>query len=821
MTPQSQTSHWIARPAAAALLLSLALGCSLYKAQKAFDEGRYEDAIRAYQDLLKQDPANVKAKIGYRRTAALAAQQHINLAREAERRGQNEVVFQEVRKAVVLDPNNSVASDWLANLETEALRKRDSEDREMSLEAQRLEAEAKNVLQLNPRSPEGIDMSFDAKTSLREIFKTISKTTGINVLFHNSFPDATTSINLKGMNFQKQLDTLMLQNELFYKVLDPNTIMVFKSTQQNRDLYENTLLKTFYLSNADVDAVRNILQTLNAQMKIFVDKRLNAVTIKAKPNELAIAQRVVSQLDKSKPEVAVYLELLEVTENTMESVGLLPILPAGYGDQPYRLGVTLDNIGSINQNKGGIRISKSDLRFLFPSLTLDALKSSGDAKLVASPNVRVLSGEKAEVNIGEKVSTTQSQFGALGGAGTSTGTGTGAGTSIGGLGGLGIGGVNQSYGYEEVGVKITVEPRVHHDNTTTINITAEIKTLKSGSKPERPDLGQRIIKTSARLKDGETAVFAGLLKEEEQKSLQGLWGLTDVPVLGKLLGSNRKNKAKTDVILTIRSVLVRKPDLTKDDFEAFDPDMAKTEGGPFAPKKPAPSKPEGTVEPEPETTEPQASKGTLKRPVQPPASSPTWGKSQDAKSARPGGGAQAPSSEQPQDRAKPEMPRPSESATPARRDSSESTKPGAAPQAAEPATTTPELGELVLFITPLSNQIAKGERVRLSIMVSGGKGVDGGTLELRIDPKLKMLGLNAGDFILNEGGSFDTPPAVEGKQQIVFKRNGSATDSGTLASLELEALETGNAPVMIQSGRFVSGKNPLSGRWVNALVTVE
>ena len=146
---------------------------------------------------------------------------------------------------------------------------------------------------------------------------------------------------------------------------------------------------------------------------------------------------------------------------------------------------------------------------------------------VGFAGVLVVSGETGEVNIGEKISTTQSQISGLGGA---TGTNTAATSLL-------AGAAQTSFSYEDVGVKIKVEPRVHNNGEITLKIDSLVTTLKSGSTPGRPDLGKREIKTSARLRDGETAIFGGLLKDEEQKSLQGVWGLSDIPLLGRLIGN--------------------------------------------------------------------------------------------------------------------------------------------------------------------------------------------------------------------------------------------------------------------------------------------
>ena len=757
---------------AAAAVLLLALGCSLHKANQAYDEGRYDDAVTAYRQVLRGDPSNTKARIGIKRASQRAAEGHLALARHAEQRGMSDTELMEVRKALVLDPDNQIAQDWLIRLEQKAAKDKAETDAADDLELMKAKADTVNPVQLNPRSIEGLDLNFSRRTSLREIFATLSRASGVNIIAHSSFQDQSISIDLRGLPFQRILDTLMLQNDLFYKVIDQNTIMVFKATPQNRDQYENQLLKTYYLSNADPTELRSTLTTLNPQLRVFTDKRINAIIVKAKPLELAVVDQVIRSLDKAKAEVMVYMELMEVTENSLEQVGLLPIM----GSDPltsqgtYRMGATtVNNASGMNTNSGFTKIHTADIRVLFPNLALDFLKGNGDARLVASPNVRVLSGETGEVNIGEKISTTQSQL-SLPTTGT---TGTTSASSL-------LGGVGQtSFSYEDVGVKIKVEPRVHHNGEITLKINSLVTTLKSGSTPGRPDLGKREIITSARLRDGETAIFGGLLKDEEQKSLQGIWGLADIPLIGRLTGNTRTSKAKTDVILTIRAVLVRKPVLTEQDWAPFNPDEAASKSGQFTPKAPKASAPASEKQPGPaRTTDPAAPKNApAAAPVPPvPALTP------------------APAADAIQDK-KPEGPA------------------GDQPPAAA--------SDLVIFMTPVASEIKTGERVQISLTVSGGKGLSSGTLELRLPPGLKLGSLTPGDFITTEGGSLEQFPGKDGTLKLVFKRNGTEVDAGQLATLDLTGLTPGNAPVLIQSGQFLAGTNPISGRWSNALVTVQ
>ncbi|MCX6547311.1 MAG: hypothetical protein NTW40_04595 [Acidobacteria bacterium] len=715
-----------------AAVLLLALGCSLHRANKAFDEGRYDDSVMEYRNALRSDPTNTKARIGIKRASQRAAELHLSLARQAETRGFTDTILAEVRKALVLDPDNQIAQDWLLKLEQKAAKDRAESDALEDLEAMKTKADAVNAVQL-----------------------------------------------------QRVLDTLMLQNDLFYKVIDKNTIMVFKATPQNREQYENQIIKTYYLSNADPNELRSTLTTINPQLRVFTDKRVNALIVKAKPLELAIVDQVIRSLDKAKAEVMVYLELMEVTENSLEQVGLLPVLNASDTSGTYRMGATtVNNTSGMNTNSGFTKIHTADLRVLFPNLALDFLKGNGDARLVASPNVRVLSGETGEVNIGEKISTTQSQLSM-----PSTGsTGTSA------LSSSLLGGVGQtSFSYENVGVKIKVEPRVHHNGEITLKIDSTVTTLKSGSTPGRPDLGQREIKTSARLRDGETAIFGGLLKDEEQKSLQGIWGLADIPFLGRLFGNTHNTKAKTDVILTIRAVLVRKPVLTDQDMAPFNPEEANSRSGPF-------------------TADASKKAPAAKPPTAPPAVAPQPGAIKPAVTAP--APAAKPNPQMPTQT--PQVVPPNPAAPPAQpSDAIQDKKPAGAAEVA------PVPSDLVIFMAPTVSEIKAGEKARITLTVSGGKGISSGTLEIRLPPGLRLNNLTPGDFLTGDGGGLEQFPGKDGILKVTFQRSPAGSDSGPFATLELEGLTAGNAPVLIQSGQFMAGTSPVSGRWSNALVTVQ
>jgi general secretion pathway protein D len=343
-----------------------------------------------------------------------------------------------------------------------------------------------------PKPLAGLNLDFTRGAKLGEVFQTLGKQAGVSIVLHAAVAaqETTTSADLRGMNFQRALDTLMLQNDLFYKVMDASSIMVFKKTPQNLQDFETKLIKTFYLANAEVDVIRQTVNALMPQLRVFIDKRLNAVTVSGNPGDLAKAQQIVGNLDRGRGEVRLQMEIIEVSQKASVAAGLLPMV----GAPPSQ-----------------------DANAITPDRALAKVMQDGDSKLLASPDVRVIAGEAAEVKIGRKLALAQ--------AGSSVKT-TSAGKAE---------DTWQASQRDDLGVKVKVRPRLHPNHELTLEVEYAITDPLKPGEPGRPGLSERIIKTSVQMKDGETMVFGGLLEDE---------GTTG-------------GKEKKDRLLVIKAVVVR------------------------------------------------------------------------------------------------------------------------------------------------------------------------------------------------------------------------------------------------------------------------
>ncbi len=315
-----------------------------------------------------------------------------------------------------------------------------------------VQGEAPAVLK-EPKALTGMNLDFTRGVKLAEVLQDLGRQSGVSIILHASVAarDTSTSADLRGMNFQMALDTLMLQNDLFYKVMDPTTIMVFKKTPQNIQEFETRVLKTFYLVNADVESTRQHINAIMPQVRVFLDKRISALTILATSSELARAQQLVTGLDRSRGEVRLQMEVVEVGHKASVAAGLLPAI-------------------------------ETPSTPVAPDRALARVMREPDSKVLASPEVRVVAGEAAEVRFGQKAAT----------AAKTEDT-------------------PQAGIVDGLGVRIKVRPRLHPNHEITLDVDFE---LTDPPKAGEPGPKERVIKTTVHLKDGETVVFGGLPEEE-------------------------------------------------------------------------------------------------------------------------------------------------------------------------------------------------------------------------------------------------------------------------------------------------------------------
>ncbi len=333
------------------------------------------------------------------------------------------------------------------------------------------------------------------------------------------------------MTAQSALETLMRAGNHFYKVIDEHTIIVAQDTPQNRRIYEDLVIQTFFLSNSEVKDMMTILRSLVDAKKIATNEQLNAIILRDTADKVKVAERIIEANDKSKAEVVIDVELLQINSGRLRDLGVTL--------SSYSVGQRLDTGGGAAPPAGGATapggIRVSDLEFInqsnwfltLPNFVYNFIKENTDAQLLAKPQLRITDGEKASLVIGDKVPIPLTTFNTSNTVGGNIVPIT-------------------SFQYQDVGIRIDIEPRVHHNQEVTLKIKVAVDQI-NGYRGDQPIIGTRTIESVIRLQDGETNFLAGLIRSDESNSERGMPGLSEIPIIGRLFSNKRTDAQRTDV----------------------------------------------------------------------------------------------------------------------------------------------------------------------------------------------------------------------------------------------------------------------------------
>lgn len=540
----------------AALILSAVLafasGCaSAPAARDARGAERAQDYDRAIVEYTKQvraNPEDREARASLERVKLLAASQHFDRGRHLISTGNLEEALVELEIAAELNPSDSAVARALRETRNQ-LRARVAVDRQGRTHLETLIDRTRNL------PPPGLDLPDDVKlpaslvfsnASSKVVFIAISRFAGLNVVFDPAFRDDPMSIDLRNTPLTDALTSVAAATRNFYRVTAPRTIAIVPDTPAKRREYEEEVVRTFYVSNADLKEVIDLLRIVVDARKIAPINATNALTIKDTPERVAAAARVLSAIDKARPEVVIDVELLEVNRSRLKEYGLQVASPGEVGISGVadvnRTGLTLHDLMNLT--------SSDVLMSGVPALYYRLLKSDVNTRVLANPRLRTAEGIVAQARFGERVPVPVTTFAPIA-----------------------TGGINQqpitSYVYENIGVGLDITPRTHHDDEVSLTLKVDISNISGTGYGGLPTFGSRTVSTTIRLRDGETNMLGGLIRDDERTTLEGVPGLSDLPVIGRLFAHNKKETQETDIILTLTPHLVRVLDLDEADLRAF------------------------------------------------------------------------------------------------------------------------------------------------------------------------------------------------------------------------------------------------------------
>jgi type II secretory pathway component GspD/PulD (secretin) len=800
--------HDLAGPKGPALLLLIALalvvtGCgaarSYGRAESAARGGDWDAAVEYYRRAVQQAPDRSDYKIALERAMINASHQHLNQAQLAEARGELDEALREYRRASDFDPPNRQLAAKVIEIER---RIREQYEARPSNNIAQLREQARQagpppLIKLNEVLPE---IRFN-NTSIRDILNTIANITGVNVTYDRDYQDRAYTVLLTGVTLEQALNQILSANLLFYKVLNQNTIMVIPDNPQKRANYEEQVIRTFYVSHADATELSQIINTIirvpamAVQPMIAPNKTNNTITIRATTAVAAIIEKMIESNDKPRAEIVIDVQILEVSRERAKQFGLdlsnyqinavfsPESDPRGTSGTGATASPTLNTQPSFNLNTISRGVSTADFYLAVPSAVVRFMETDSDTRLIAKPQLRGAEGQKITLNLGDDIPIPSTVFTPLATGGANTNPLT-------------------SFNYRTVGIVVEMTPRVTIEGDVILDLSVENSTKGvdvNVAGQNLPSFGTRKVITRLRLRDGEPNLLAGLLREDERKTLRGVPGLLRLPIMNKLFASNDTDIRTSDIVMLLTPRIVRTQEITAGDLSPIFIGTQQNLGlnGPppliAAPPEPAPAAP-----------------GGVQQPPQPGA--PNLAPPGGAANAAPGVSIIPPGSSQiPGTTAVAAAPAPAVLGGATPQGGAAGAPPAAASAAVAPA------GAQVIVTPPGGDFRVGGGPYTVAISATNASRLSGLSLTLTFNPAaLRVRAVQEGSF-MRAGGAQATftqmVDAATGRIDIAIVRTGDATGvagTGLLAAVVFDAVGGGAANVSITGTATAPGGAPAS-----------
>jgi general secretion pathway protein D len=579
------------------LVALLASGCP--KGSADYKKGRqaelaqdYDTALIHYERALKADPANANYQLRAKRLRFEAAQMHVDRGHKLRDQGLLEPAAAEFEKALAIDPSSFVAEQELRRTLDLLVARRQAEDQAA---AQQRQGEPVAPLaeipaappELKPvsREPINLRVTEDAK----RVFESIGKLAGLNVVFDPEFQPRRVTVDLTNASVEQALDIVGLMTKTFWKPVTSNTIFVIPDTAAKRKAYDEQIIKTFYLSNtiqaAELNEVVQTIRTLLDIRRITPSTANNAIIIRDTPDKMAVAEKIIRDIDQAKPEVLIQVAILQARRDRARELGVIPSTSVPLIFTPSKVSEGADNATPLRQVLHNL--DTGDYSVVLPSATAMALLTDSTTRVIQNPEVRATDGQTAKLKIGDSVPFATGSFQP-------------------GIGGVGVNPlVNTQFQFKDVGVNVDVTPRVHSTREITLQVKVEVSSVTgrvSIGGIEQPIFGQRTIEHNIRLREGEVNILGGIIEHTESSTVSGLPGLGQIPFLRYLFSSEKKQELENEVLIVLTPRIIRLPEITAANLRPLAVGTDDTVSLPRPAESEAPAPPA----PQPETPRPEA-----------------------------------------------------------------------------------------------------------------------------------------------------------------------------------------------------------------------
>jgi general secretion pathway protein D len=538
---------------------------SLYnKGQKAETAQKYEEAYRCFKQAYDLHPEMTEYRSAFERTKFLAASTHVHKGQLLRDQGQLDEAMKEFQLALMIDSSSGIAQQELKRTQRLIDKAQQPATPTSRAPQEGLSEAAQNMagpVLLAPISPTPLTLKLaeDSKT----IYETIGKLAGINVLFDPDYTSRRIKVELNQVSLEQALRIVALQSHTFWRAVTPNTIYIAQDTQQKRNDVEQQVLRTFYLSNfstvSELQDVANLIRTILRVERVQQFPSQNVIVMRGTPDQVALAELLINNLDKAKPEVVIDIVVMQVSKTKLKQLGIQYPFQGGTTNPTIAFqsptattstgttttgtttGTTSTNSGlTLNSFKN---LNATDFAVSIPSVSVAFLMTDSNTNVLQRPQMRSVDGQKATLKIGERVPIA---------VGTSSSTLTA--TAL----------TQTQFQYQDVGVNIEITPHIHASGEVSMKIALEVSAIDSyqtiGGLTE-PVIGQRKIDHEIRMRDGEVSLIGGMMEHDDVQNMSGLPWLAQIPILKYLFGQGQKSKTDNETVFALMPHIVRRLDI--------------------------------------------------------------------------------------------------------------------------------------------------------------------------------------------------------------------------------------------------------------------
>jgi len=563
------------------VLIAGCAGSRAYQRGETYSHrGEWDLAVKEYREANKQAPQDIEYRSSLMRAEETAANQHYQKARSFVKERKLDQAIVELQQALFLNPSNAAIQSALksvldikqaeehyraaltfmelsrlsdaiselsqaVDLDPENVKYHDALEK---LQKQKTETEPEDALTLASDKP--ITLNFK-NTNLKEVFELLAKLAGINIMFDEEVKAQPITVFVKDVSFEYALKLLLSTNKLFMKKISADTIIIIPKNKSKADQYQDLMVKTYYINYAKSKEIVNLLRSMLDIKKVYVNEILNSITIRDTPEKIKLVEKVIAANDLKEGEVILDVEILEISRSNSLKYGWNFTNGLSVTGTIGKKGTTTDTTSTgPGISLSDLRNSKTDIFLSLPGVVVNLIKQDSDAQVLANPRVRVLNNKPAKFHIGDKIPIqTSVVLAAVAGQTTS------------------------NFEYKDVGIKLNIEPTIHLNNTVTLKLGLEISTLGDaldfGNGQKQYKFGTRNTDTIINLRDGETVIIGGLIKDEERRGSVKIPLLGDIPILGKLFSSSDDGTIKTDILMSITPNIVRSMEIPDKEMQSF------------------------------------------------------------------------------------------------------------------------------------------------------------------------------------------------------------------------------------------------------------